>query len=106
MKPETVNYLEAAETALKEARQSLAANIPRQAARIAYYAQFHAAQALIFERMGKAAKTHRGAQNQFHKLVKDEGALDPQLGRQLKASYNIKQEGVIAEPSLKPTLSE
>jgi uncharacterized protein (UPF0332 family) len=58
MKPQAAAYLASAEEALADAKQSLAINIPRQAARLAYYAQFHAAQALIFERTDKVAKTH------------------------------------------------
>ncbi len=43
MKPESADFLGAAVTALKEGEQNLAIHIPRQAARLAYYAQFHAA---------------------------------------------------------------
>jgi uncharacterized protein (UPF0332 family) len=56
MKAETAAYLANAAEALKDAQAILAICIPRQAARLAYYAQFHAAQALIFERTDKVAK--------------------------------------------------
>ena len=52
MKPQTSAYLDSDE-AIRDAKQILAINIPRQSARLAYYAQFHAAQALIFERTDK-----------------------------------------------------
>ena len=60
MTPETSDFLVAAERALSNARNILAIDIPDQAARLAYYAQFHAAQALIFERTAKISKTHKG----------------------------------------------
>jgi uncharacterized protein (UPF0332 family) len=47
--PETAAYLASAAQALTDAKAILAINIPRQAARLAYYAQFHAAQAFIFD---------------------------------------------------------
>ena len=50
MKPETAAFLVAADEALSDARTILSVKIWRQVARLAYYAQFHAAQALIFER--------------------------------------------------------
>ena len=51
MKPETADFLSAADIALSKARRILAIDIPDEAARHAYFAQFHAAQALIFERV-------------------------------------------------------
>jgi len=69
VKPETAAYLASAAEALKDAKAILAIHIPRQAAHLAYYAQFHAAQALIFERTDRIAKTHRGVKNRFHKLA-------------------------------------
>ena len=50
---------------------------------------FHGAQALIFMRTGKVAKTHRGVHGQFAKLA----ATDLQLGglhRFLSHAYNLK----------------
>jgi uncharacterized protein (UPF0332 family) len=40
MKPQTEAFLSAAELALSDARGNLSINIFRQAARLAYYAQF------------------------------------------------------------------
>jgi uncharacterized protein (UPF0332 family) len=60
MTPQAAALMESAGLSLSEARRILEINIPRQAARLAYYAQFHAAQALVFERTGKVAKTHKG----------------------------------------------
>jgi uncharacterized protein (UPF0332 family) len=39
--------------------------VPRIAGREAYLAAFHAAEALLFERIGKVAKTHRGLRARF-----------------------------------------
>jgi uncharacterized protein (UPF0332 family) len=91
VKPETGAYLTNASEALKDASAILAIQIPRQAARLAYYAQFHAAQALIFERTGKIAKTHRGVKTQFHKLAKEEPEIDLSLAADLAASYHFKE---------------
>ena len=44
------------------------AGLPDEAARAACLAAFHAAQALIFERQGAVARTHRGVQASFNRL--------------------------------------
>ncbi len=91
MKPETAAYLASAAQALTDAKAILAIHIPGQAARLACYAQFHAAQALIFERTDRIAKTHRGVKNQFHKLAKEEPRIDGTLAGDLAASYHFKE---------------
>ena len=91
MKPETAAYLANAAEALKDAKAILAIRIPRQAARLAYYAQFHAAQALIFERTDRVAKTHRGVKIQFHKLANEDARLGPRLAGDLAATYHFKE---------------
>lgn len=60
------------------------------AGRNAYLAMFHAAQALIFERSGKAAKTHSGVHTQFNRLVQSETTFDAMLRRSLPQAYNLK----------------
>jgi uncharacterized protein (UPF0332 family) len=57
---QTSAYLAKANQALDKARRVLAIHIADKAGRHAYYAQFHAAQALIFERMDKISKSHKG----------------------------------------------
>lgn len=91
MKPQTAAYLDNARESLSDAKRILAIDIPRQAGRLAYYAQFHAAQALIFERTGKVAKTHKGVRVQFHQLTRSESALDPRLAGELTAAYHLKE---------------
>ena len=90
MKPETASFLESAEQAISHAARILAIDIPGQAARLAYYAQFHAAQALLFERTDKIAKTHRGVDSQFHRIARTEPNLPPELAGQLSAAYRFK----------------
>ena len=60
MKPETQAYLGKADCSLDKARMVLAIKLPDEAGRHAYFAAFHAAQALIFEHTAKAAKSHSG----------------------------------------------
>jgi uncharacterized protein (UPF0332 family) len=58
--PETARYLDKARRCLADARASLGYGLTNDAGRGAYLAAFNAAQALVFERTGKAAKTHQG----------------------------------------------
>ena len=87
----TSDILAVADEALSEARTVLNVGVMRQAARLAYQAQFHAAQAFIFERTGKIAKTHKGVNVQFHKLANTENALEPELAATLSAAYHYKE---------------
>ena len=91
MTPEASAFLTAADRAITDARTILAASVPQQAARLAYYAQFHSAQALIFERTGKISKTHKGVHRQLHQLARTEPALPPGFATQLTKSYNYKE---------------
>ncbi len=60
------------------------------AGRAAYLAGFHAAQALISERTGRAVKTHRGVNSELHRLTKDDPRLDFELRAFLGRTYNLK----------------
>jgi uncharacterized protein (UPF0332 family) len=91
VKLETAAYLAKAEQALDKARRVLAIDIADEAGRHAYYAQFHAAQALIFERTGKISKSHKGVSSQFHRLAKADAALGQQLASDLSATYHFKE---------------
>ncbi len=104
MNAQAIFYLAAADETLADARSILTVGVTRQAARLAYYAQFHAAQALIHERTGKVAKTHKGVNVQFHKLAKAEPSIAPQLAAALSAAYHYKEiadyeTGAAAVPS-------
>lgn len=60
------------------------------AGRAAYLAGFHAAQALISERTGRTAKTHRGVNTEFHRLVRKDARIDDELRAFLGFAYNLK----------------
>lgn len=90
MKPETGYFLAKARKLVAEADGMLAMHYNDAAGRTAYLAGFHAAQAFIFERTGKAAKTHSGVHTEFLRLTKGDTDLDPDLRIFLSQSYNLK----------------
>ncbi len=90
MKPETAQYLDKARQALKEARATAGIELGEAAARAAYLAVFHAAQAMIFERDAKVPKTHRGVHAQFSRLARNEPTLGTELSRFLSRAYDFK----------------
>jgi uncharacterized protein (UPF0332 family) len=97
--PEAEEHLAKARQCLSRARTILAAEIGEDAGRNAYLAAFHAAQALITERTGKDAKTHRSVHTQFARLTRTEPRLDPELRQFLPQSYDMKS---IADYGLGP----
>jgi uncharacterized protein (UPF0332 family) len=64
--------------------------VPRIAGREAYLVAFHAAEALLYERTGKAAKTHRGLRAQFARITKDEPRIDQSVSEFLGRAYELK----------------
>jgi hypothetical protein len=62
----------------------------RDAGRNAYLAAFHAAQALIAERTGRDAKTHKGVHTQFARLTQNEPSLGRELRQFLVQAYDLK----------------
>ena len=54
-------------------------------------AGFHAAQALISERIGQIAKSHSGVRSTFARLVKDDPQVDRALVRFLGRAYRFKE---------------
>ena len=101
MKPECRDYLDKARHCLANAAAILKTGIPDVAAREAYLAAFHAAEAYIFERMGKPAKTHRGVKNQFGRLALDEPVFDRDQLSVLTQGYDLK---AIADYGIGPSL--
>ena len=70
MTPEAAEHLDKAREALSKARGLLdVMHYSAEAARAAYLAGFHAAQALISERTGQIAKSHSGVRSTFARLV-------------------------------------
>jgi uncharacterized protein (UPF0332 family) len=88
--PEAERYLEKAQECLSNARAELDIRLSNDAARNAYLASFHAAQALIFERTGKVVKTHRGVHSEFARLAKAEPNIDKGFPVFLTQAYNLK----------------
>ncbi len=90
MKPEASDYLATARRHLTYARRTLSPDQAPIAAREAYMTAFHAAQALIFERTGKAAKTHNGVRSRFHELTQHEPRLPRSLRSFLSTGFALK----------------
>lgn len=95
MKPEAEAHIGKAAESLRKASASLAAiaSVPEMAenaARDAYYAAFHTAKALIFERTGKTHKTHSGVHTEFIRITRDEASLDRELRSFLIKAYAYK----------------
>ena len=55
-------------------------------------AAFHAAQAFLLPKLGRAAKTHRGVSAEFSRLSKDDPRLDIELRKFLGRGYNVKEQ--------------
>lgn len=101
MKSETADYLDKARTCLADARQIATVPLPRLAAREAYYAAFHAAEAYIFEHTGKVAITHRGVRAEFARVARREPRIDRELSAflQLPTGSRRRPTMVSARPS-------
>jgi uncharacterized protein (UPF0332 family) len=90
MKPESTTFLEQAHVMLGRAERMLAADLYEDAARCAYLACFHVAQALIFERIEEVFKTHKGVQGEFNRLVKNDTRSDHELRKFFSRGYEFK----------------
>jgi uncharacterized protein (UPF0332 family) len=88
--PETSLFLAKARRLLGEADGMLSMNYNEAAGRTAYLAGYHAAQALISERTGRAVKTHKGVRTEFHRLIRDDTRFDGTLRDFLGSTYNLK----------------
>lgn len=102
MKAETADYLAKARATLADAEQIAALPLPHVAARGAYYAAYHAAEAYIFEQTGKVATTHRGVRGEFGRLARREPGLDRELTRFLATAYQFK---AAADYGIGPTVA-
>ncbi len=90
MKPETADCLTKAQECLDGAKQIAALPLPQVAAREAYLAAFHAAEAYIFEQTGRTVKTHRGLRATFSRLARDEPLIVPEYLTFLARAYELK----------------
>jgi uncharacterized protein (UPF0332 family) len=91
VKLETADYLDRAREDLSDARQIAQINLAKVAARSAYYAASHAAEALIFEKTGRAVKTHRGVRMEFARLTKDDPRTSEGMAGFLLQAYQYKE---------------
>lgn len=90
MTPEASRFFDKARKLLGEADAMLGINLSEAAGRTAYLAGVNAAQAFIFERIGRSVKSHRGVQTEFLRLTKDDKRFDPKLRVFLSQGYNLK----------------
>ncbi|HME22119.1 MAG TPA: HEPN domain-containing protein [Acetobacteraceae bacterium] len=90
MKAETADYVAKARATLADAQQIAALPLPHVAAREAYLAMFHAAEAYIFEHTGKVARTHRGVRSEFARLARAEPRIGRDLVTFLGTAYQFK----------------
>ena len=88
MRPEAQSYLDKARQSLAHARAILEIDLGDEAGRAAYLAALHAAQALIFERTGRVAKTHRGVHGQFLRLAPTKPASIPSCDGSCRKATN------------------
>src|SRR5205085_8476735 len=91
MSPEVALYMAKARRLLGQAQANLDMGIPEQAGRIAYAAALNAAQALIFDRSGRAVKTHKGVRARFGLLTRNEPSIDSGLRSFLESGFELKR---------------
>ena len=90
MRAETTDFLAKARECLTAAKTVLSVSLPGVAAKEGYLAAFHAAHAFVFERTGKAVKTHRGLRAAYARAAREEPRLDPAFSRLLSQAYKFK----------------
>lgn len=97
MTPETSEHLAKAREYLSKARNLLdVMHYNDEAARAAYLAGFHAAQALLFERTARIAKSHSGLRTTFARLAKEDPRIDRHFTRFLARAYKAKKSPIMA----------
>jgi uncharacterized protein (UPF0332 family) len=94
-----MHYLARARENLSEARQIAQIGLATVAARSAYYAAFHAAEAYIFDKTGRIAKTHSGVRAEFSRLAKDDTRIARTMTAFLPKAYQYKE---ISDYSVNP----
>jgi uncharacterized protein (UPF0332 family) len=90
VKLETIAFLAKSSELLERAPALLAQDFTDEAGRAAYLAGFHAAQAFLFEKLGRSPKTHNGVQTEFARLTRDEPTIDREGRAFLVKTYNLK----------------
>jgi uncharacterized protein (UPF0332 family) len=98
--PEAGHFLRKARQCLSNATTILSVSIPDVAAREAYLAGYHAAEAFIFERTGKTLKTHKGVRSEFARLARTDAVLR-EFTSFLARAYELKS---IADYGIDPDI--
>ena len=93
MTPEATRHIARAREDLDDARQVAQIGLAKVAARSAYYAAFHAAEAFIIEKTGRVAKTHSGVRSVFARLARAETRFDRTMTSFLAQGYQYKEVG-------------
>ena len=114
MSPIAQDYLEKARDDLDEGRKILAIGLPKVAARCAYFAAFHAAEALIDARLKKTVKTHSGVHSEFARAAKDRSEnaaplvafLGRAYGHKQASDYNIGKHSSMSREEAEAALEE
>jgi uncharacterized protein (UPF0332 family) len=92
---------------LARGQRMLEVDLIEDAGRAAYLAAFHSAEALIFERDGRALKTHRGVQSEFSRLIRGEPSVPADLRAFLSRAYGFKTiADYDPQTSVPPTLED
>jgi uncharacterized protein (UPF0332 family) len=86
---EAERFLDKARECLADARMYQVL-VPRIAGREAYLSVYHAAAALVHDRTGKVAKTHRGVRSEFARLTRGDPRVDRALSEFLGQAYELK----------------
>ena len=88
MSPALAASLRTAKTCLIDA--AMLSPVPRAAAREAYLAAYHAAEAYVLHCTGKIAKTHSGLRSEFNRLARAEPRIGRDLVKFLSTAYELK----------------
>jgi len=99
---EAADYLATSRVMLEKGAKMLTVELFDEAGRAAYLAAFHAAQALLFDRRGRAMKTHAGVQSEFGLLARTEPSLPAWLPGFLSRAFAYKSGADYGIGSLKP----
>jgi uncharacterized protein (UPF0332 family) len=89
--PEAVNYMAIADATLARANRSFMAEIFENVAHDSYTAALNATRAVVFDKAGIAPRTHSGTRAEFHKLIREGIAFDPNLAKFLSEGFDTKQ---------------
>jgi uncharacterized protein (UPF0332 family) len=92
VKPEAAQLLAQAARSLAMARHDLAGDFFDGAGRNAYMAMFRSALAYVFERTGRAPKTHSGLRATFNQIARNDGSISPDLAPLLGQGYRYKEQ--------------